>query len=212
MFITNKAQKLLTSISHQGRASFAAHEYQALDTTFTANSFQICFEFSNAVQQSSENLVILEQLLRFEEVLPYREIENLSFREFESFLRDENSKPSVSIKDSAYVNKLFNQWKQAILPAVRVKKSLELQLQICKSVNSDSFIHACVKIERLFSGLIKEGYLTKGHFEIFELDLKKGDLVFLIFVDAPIPDLELEIIKVIGESIDGIRQIKMTLG
>ena len=93
VFESKKAKNILLDLLHQGEASFCEYKYQTEQTSFSLNNFQICFR--PLTKLCEDELIITEQLLRFEEVLNLDQWKNLSFREFESFLRDINSSPSV---------------------------------------------------------------------------------------------------------------------
>ena len=67
------------------------------------------------------------------------------------------------------------------------------------------------KIKSYLETLKDKNLLQKMHFNIGELDTRHGILTICLNAQVPVASFEVEILKVIGESIEGIREVKMTV-
>tara|TARA_B100000925_G_C22003482_1_gene472469 strand:- start:1083 stop:1724 length:642 start_codon:yes stop_codon:yes gene_type:complete len=208
MFESKKALNLLAEKGHQGHAEPSIYIQKIKACTFSVNNFQICFIPSTDLIE--DELVIIEQLLRFEEVLTLSDWENLSFREFESFLRDKNSSPSVYGVNFQKVNDHYNTWKNILSNIIRVRKGLDILKQKVGSVEKCTFIEACVKINHGFSDLHKECVFKENHFyKIYEFNALKSEIIFEIETKFAVNNFEIELLRLFGKSIEGVKSVKM---
>ena len=172
MIESKKSHQLIIDQSHKGHSHPCLFETSIEGFKFTVNNFQICFSYERA--QKNEDIIIIEQLLRFEEVLPLVDWSRLTFREFESFLRDVNSSPCVAKKDILKKPRSFlifgeMNW----MDVVRVKKGLDIVKQSIGSIISLDFISSCSKISIGFKELHNSGVLKDDHFyKIHEFNSK----------------------------------------
>ena len=208
MFESKKAKNILLDLLHQGVASFGQHQYIKTSIEFTLNNFQICFNPRSST--SEDELIITEQLLRFEEILNLNQWKNLSFRELENFLRDINSTPSVSQTNFPQTKVLFDRVKDDLLEAVLVKKALEIVKQSIGNISEDDYIVSCQKIAKGFSTLAAEGIFSeRNFFRIYEYDNISGVITFEMETDYSVPEFEVRLLKLLTESIDGVNKVKM---
>jgi hypothetical protein len=211
MFETKKATHVLADLGHLGISEPVVFESVVNKVSFSLNNFQICFNPVETIPP--EVLIIIEQLLRFEEVLPLKDWCQLNFREFDNFMRDQNSTPSVDIKNARAVQKSFDLWKKSLTDIIRVKKGLDIIKQSIGSLGEISFIDACVKISETFKTLHLEGvFIHKEFYRIKEYNSKDFEITFQIETSMAVSNFEVELLKIFGESIDGIRKVKMVAG
>jgi len=208
MFESKKALNILSELSHQGTATPCVFEESFESCDFSVNNFQICFLSKGNLHE--DELIIIEQLLRFEEVLPFKDWQMLSFREFESFLRDKNSSPSVFGVNIKSTSTFFSEWKKKLKNIVRVKKGLDVLKQSSGDLSEFNFIEACDRLDSAFKKLHLEGIFEDDHFyKIYHYSNVESTLTFQIETSYAVDKFEIELLKLLAESIVGIKQVKM---
>ena len=161
-------------------------------------------------EASFEQKVIIEQLMRFSEVMTYKELIGLDFRELENFLRDQNSKPCISPLDFIKIEKEFIFIKNFLKPVLIFKKGFDLQQKILPSIKGVDFITSCKKLKELFSSVDNEFALNKPKFyQIQEWLIPTGELIFKINPDIKVDDFEYELLRFIGEGVIGVNSVRM---
>lgn len=208
MFESKKSNKLIMDQSHRGNSHPCQFDTSIKEFRFTANNFQICFEYEGT--QKNEDIVIIEQLLRFEEVLPFLDWSRLTFREFESFLRDVNSSQCVETSKLKKAQELFNFWKDQLAYVVRVKQGLDIIKQNIGTIRGLDFIDSCLKISKGFKDLHRSGLLEYDAFyKIHEFNLLKSELIIAIDSSFVVAPDEVELLRLLSESIEGVNIVKM---
>ena len=150
--------------------------------------------------------------MRFSEVMTYKEVMSLDFRELENFLRDENAVPCVSPMNFKKVDEEFTAIKKNLRPVFIFKKGFELQQKILPSIQGIDFITSCKKLNELFNAIDREFVLNQPKFyQIQEWLIQNGELIFKINPDITVEDYETEFLRFIGLSIKGVVSVKMVV-
>ena len=161
---------------------------------------------------SFEQKVIVEQLMRFSEVMTYKEVITLDFRELENFLRDENAVPCISPINFKKVEEEFTSIKNLLKPVFIFKKGFELQQKTLPSIEDIDFITSCKKLNELFDAIDREFILNQPKFyQIQEWLIPNGELIFKINPDITVEDYEMEFLRFIGLNIKGVNSLKMVV-
>ena len=152
--------------------------------------------------------IVLFQLLRFSEALDLNSLQQMSWREFENFMRDTNTTASIPTEKNYQAEKEFNELKKLLPAPLKAFRAFELQLTQFKSIEGASFIEACKFFQDLCDELISQKIIPRG-INPHSWLVKQKKLIWEIDPTISTSPHEIETLMAVSKQIQGVNDVKM---
>ena len=152
--------------------------------------------------------VVLFQLLRFSEALDLNSLQQMSWREFENFMRDTNTTASIPIEKNYQAEKEFNELKKILPAPLKAFRAFELQLTQFKSIEGASFIDCCAFFQDLCDELVSQKIIPLG-INPYSWLVKQKKLIWEIDPTISTSPHEIETLMAVSKQIQGVNDVKM---
>ena len=153
--------------------------------------------------------VLIDTIIDFYEKKIVSEFSKLSYREVESYLRDQNSVPSCQLEQEKELQSDFEQLIKAIELAATICDFMKKGKYAIESLSKNSLIGQFKFIQDISQTIINEELIPRGeHFRAYDWNGRTGKLTLECSVRSPISSDAQLILKTIFLYFDGVDEVK----